>query len=101
MFVVRTALRDLIKLRRSGMGSVGAHMPLLRSLADGVACVTINRPLLTELSAPPPIPCEAGDACKEQCPPPLSSHSCPAALTGTGRSASSPARTWGKGPWPV
>ena len=49
MYVERTALKDLIKLRRSGMGSVGAH-----------------RPLLTELSVSPPILCEAGDACKVQ-----------------------------------
>ena len=49
------------------MNHVGSNMPLLRSLVVGLTCVTINMPLLTELSAPPRcLGCTGRNACKVQ-----------------------------------
>jgi hypothetical protein len=51
------------------MNHVGRNMPLLRSLVVSLTCVTIDMPLLTELSALPRcLGCTDRDACKVQQP---------------------------------
>ena len=62
-----SAPRRRAKLRGSGMWDRMLFLPLLRSLADHVACVATNMALRRELStSPPQRPRGAEDACKVQ-----------------------------------